>query len=150
MFGEDLSRQFVVPLRSFLRNLFVSSEPEQLCIQTDVCHPGLALLHWNINCVSISVYVGLIVRLWIVELLLLNLDHDGALSAHLIKFLQQLITQVSLMLVESLHCGFDLLNRVQLQSLLIDWINELVHAIEEHLDVLFDLLVAHQVLEVAI
>ena len=54
------------------------------------------------------------------------------------------------MLVESLYCGFDGLHGVKLQPLLINRVDKLVHTIEEDLDVLFDLLVAEQVLEVVV
>ena len=94
--------------------------------------------------------IGLVVVLRLIELLLLDLNHDRPLRGHLVKLLEQLVAQRCLLLVERLHSLLDLLNRVQLKSCLVDRIHQLVHTIEEHPDVLFNLPIAHQVGEVAV
>ena len=55
-----------------------------------------------------------------------------------------------LLLVERLHRVLDLLDGVEFEALLVDRVDELVHPVEEHLDVLLDLLVRQQILEVTV
>lgn len=91
-----------------------------------------------------------IVLLRVVELALLDFNHHRALGTHLVELLQQFVTDLGLSLVECLDSGLDLLHGVELEPLLVDRVEQLVHPVEEDADVLLDLLIAHQVLKVAV
>lgn len=60
----------------------------------------------------------------LLQILPLQLECAVALSRHLIQLLQELLALLILLLVETLNCCFDLVNRVQFESLFIDRVNQ--------------------------
>lgn len=151
-FSKHERCQSVVPLRSLFSNLLEAAEAVKLRVQPHINHFHEYLLIIT-NGYSGSFYVvqvTLIALDWVIKLTLLYFDHLGTFSAHLVQLLKQLLTQVSLALIERLHSRLDLCYGVQLESLLIDWVDKLVDSVKEDSNILFNLLVTHEVLEVAI
>lgn len=113
MLGQYFRSQLVVPLCSGLRNHFEAPQSEQLGVETHVCHAGVDLLGRHALEAAFHAEVGLVVELGVVKLVGLDPDDTGALSAHLVELFEQFFSDCCLLLVESLHCGFDLLNGIK-------------------------------------
>ena len=94
--------------------------------------------------------ITLVVSLWVTELLLLNFHGKGSFRSLLVKRPKQFINLGLLLGIELLDSIFDLVHRVQLQTVLVNWIDHFVHPVEEDSDGLLYLLITHQVLKVAI
>ena len=111
MLRQDPCSQLIVPLGRLVCDLLKSSKTEELGVEAYVCHASTTLLRRYAGVAALNcMEIGLIMRRGVIELIALDPDRDGSFCPLLVKFLEESMRNIALLLVESLHRRLNLLN----------------------------------------